>query len=155
MNAVKNIEQFDINNVILCEPIKNNIITDGKFIRIIYSNNIVTFNGIYLLIKLEHTTCNKHYSKYKCEFNICDNHEIINSIELIEKMVLNKYNVTNKNVHYKITEALKTGSFKTHTNINDTDDYNFILKISGIWETDNKYGLTYKFCKSYDEIKLK
>tara|TARA_B110000285_G_scaffold230782_1_gene298024 strand:- start:3340 stop:3804 length:465 start_codon:yes stop_codon:yes gene_type:complete len=154
MNVVKNVDQFDINNAILCEPIKNNIINDGKFIRIIYSNDVVTFNGIYLLIELKHTSCIKHYSKYKCDFNIEDHVDLIHRIKIIETELLNKFNVCNKVAQYKINEALNTGSVKIHTNINSDDTFYFILKISGIWETEHKYGLTYKFCKNYDEIKL-
>ena len=42
MNLVKTISQYDDKSVFFCEPIKNNIMNDGNFIRILYSNqNIV------------------------------------------------------------------------------------------------------------------
>ena len=50
MNLVKNIEQYEENNIFFCEPIKNNIMNDGRFIRILYSNNILVLNGIYIYI---------------------------------------------------------------------------------------------------------
>ncbi len=69
MNIVKQIEQYDENNVFFCEPIKNNIMTEGSFIRIIYSTHNIVLNGIYLLITLNDITCEKYYTKYRCNFN--------------------------------------------------------------------------------------
>ena len=50
MNLVKHLNQYDDNYVIFCDPIKNNIMNDGNFIRILYSANNFTLNGIYLFI---------------------------------------------------------------------------------------------------------
>ena len=52
MNIVKNIEQYEDNNIFFCEPIKNNIMNDGNFIRILYSNHNLVLNGIYIYILL-------------------------------------------------------------------------------------------------------
>ena len=52
MNIVKNMNQYDENNIFFCEPIKNNIMNEGNFIRILYSTHNILLNGIYLLIKL-------------------------------------------------------------------------------------------------------
>ena len=52
MNIVKRIDQYDENNCFFCEPIKNNVMNDGNFIRIIYSTHNFTLNGIYLLLTL-------------------------------------------------------------------------------------------------------
>ena len=49
MNIVINMNQYDENNIFFCEPIKNNIMNDGTFIRIIYSTNNIVLNGIYIL----------------------------------------------------------------------------------------------------------
>ena len=65
MNLVKSIEQYNNNNLIFCEPIKNNIMNDGNFIRILYSTDIITFNGIYLLINLSDCSFDKFYNSNK------------------------------------------------------------------------------------------
>ena len=49
MNLVQTIDQYNLNNTYFCEPIKNNVMPNGSFIRIIYSTNIVILNGINLL----------------------------------------------------------------------------------------------------------
>ena len=71
MNLVKQFNQYNNNNVVFCEPIKNNIMIDGNFIRILYSNENMTLNGIYLFVNLKDIFFEKYYNKYKCIFNIC------------------------------------------------------------------------------------
>ena len=146
MNIVKKIDQYDEKYVFFCEPIKNNVMNDGNFIRILYSTQHFVLNGIYLLINLNDITCEKFYSKYKCNFNISVHKEIIDKLKQIEEQLLKKYN-TNKIASYKIYEQLKSGFIKIFTDVGNRSQCSFILKISGIWETQYNYGLTYKFLK--------
>lgn len=147
MNLVKKIEQFNINNIYFCEPIKNNIMNDGVFIRILYSSNSVVFNGIYLVISIHDITCEKYYNKFKCSFNIETHKEIIDQLKKIEEHILKKIDIKNKTPQFKIYDQIKNGSIKVFNDIINKDNSLFILKISGIWETQFYYGLTYKFNK--------
>jgi Zn-dependent M16 (insulinase) family peptidase len=144
MNLVKTIDQFDNKHLFFCEPIKNNIMNDGNFIRILYSTPTIALNGIYLLIELNDITCEKYYNKYKCMFNISTHKDIINQLKTIEEDILNKYK-TNKIATYKIHEQIKCGYIKIFSDIGHKPHNYFILKISGIWETNLNFGLTYKF----------
>jgi len=146
MNLVKSIEQYNDKNTFFCEPIKNNIMTDGNFIRILYSTQHFILNGIYLLVNFNDITCEKFYNKYKCSFNILNHKDIIDNLKKIEEELLKKYN-TNKTASYKIYEQMKTGYIKIFTDVGNRSQCSFILKISGIWETQYNYGLTYKFLK--------
>lgn len=155
MNIVKTLDQYNSNYVYFLEPIKNNIMNDGSFIRIIYSNNIFMLNGIFLLINIDNIITEKYYNKIKCTFNINEYISLINKIKQIEEEILNKINIANKVKKYKIYEQLISGSIRIFCD----DEYNkliansvrnnnkFMLKISGIWETDYEIGLTYKFIK--------
>lgn len=154
MNIVKTIDQYDENYVYFFDPIKNNIINDGNFIRILYSTPLFTLNGIYLLITLNEMNIEKYYNKYKCSFNINTHYPLIEKIQHVEEKILEKYIYGNKTLclktpHYKIYEQIKNGNIKIFCeNIKKNNINNlFILKISGIWETDISYGLTYKFIK--------
>ena len=147
MRLVKTIEQYNDNNIFLCEPIKNNIINEGNFIRILYSSDIISFNGIYLLIQLTNLISEKYYNKYKCNFNVNIHKDIIEKLKIIEENVLKKYQ-TYKIPSYKIYEQFKCGHIKICEHIENKNNSSFILKISGIWETENNYGLTYKFLKT-------
>jgi hypothetical protein len=144
MNLVKTFEQYNDNNVIFCEPIKNNIMNDGNFIRILYSTNIMVLNGVYLLVNLTDISSEKYYNKFKCAFNISNHKELIENLKLIEEELLKKYK-TNKLASHKIYEQIKCGYIKVFSDTGNKSNCSFILKISGIWETQNNYGLTYKF----------
>jgi len=147
MNLVKNIEQYNNNSLFFCEPIKNNIMCDGNFIRILYSTENITLNGVYLLVDLKDVISEKFYNKYKCSFNILNHKTIIDHLKTIEEDMLKKYK-TNKTPSYKIYEQLRCGFIKIFYDIGNRENCSFILKISGIWENQNNYGLTYKFIKS-------
>jgi hypothetical protein len=117
---------------------------DGTFIRILYSTEYMTLNGIYLLVNLKDVSFEKYYNKYKCNFNISNNKNIIDNLKVIEEEILKKYK-TNKIPLFKICEQTKLGSIKFFSVFNNFKECSFILKISGIWETPYNYGLTYKF----------
>ena len=148
MIIVKRINQYNENNIFFCEPIKNNIMNDGNFIRIMYSDNIFTLNGIYLLLNLNIVICEKYFNKYKCSFNINSDKDVIDNIKTIEEQILKKYNISNKIPQYKIYDQLKNGNIKLFNDIENKTNGTFILKIAGIWETSSNYGLTYKFIKA-------
>jgi hypothetical protein len=145
MNIVKRLNQFDIDNVYFCDPIKNNIVTDGTFIRILYSNKLFMLNGIYLLIIFHNLTIEKYYNKFRCNFDINLHKEIINQLKLIEEDILQKNNIKDKLPIYKIYDHIKNGNIKIFSDNIETINNGFVLKISGIWETDMNYGVTYKF----------
>ena len=147
MNIVKTLDQFSENYVHFCDSIRNNVMSDGTFIRIIYSTKHMTLNGVYLLIELHDISLDKYYNKYKCNFNMNTNHDIISKVKLIEEMILQKYYISNKTPQFKINEQLKTGNIKIFVDANAVNNNKFILKISGIRETQSHYGLTYKFVK--------
>jgi hypothetical protein len=147
MNIVKNIDQYDKENVFYCDPIKNNIMNEGLFIRIIYSTPNFSLNGISLLIHLNDVYCEKYYNKYKCIFNTTTHREIIEKIKVIEENILRNANLKGKMPQYKIYEQLKNGNIKIISDISKIPNNLFMLKISGIWENETQYGLTYKFIK--------
>jgi hypothetical protein len=148
MNLVKDIVQYDNNCVYYCEPIKNNIMNEGFFIRIIYSTPYFVLNGITLLITLNDVYCEKYYNKYKCTFNVATHNDIIEKIKEIEEKLLRNAKIKGKMPQYKIYEQLRNGNIKIFSeNIERLNNNLFMLKISGIWETDIQYGVTYKFMK--------
>uniref|UniRef100_A0A6C0DAQ8 Uncharacterized protein n=1 Tax=viral metagenome TaxID=1070528 RepID=A0A6C0DAQ8_9ZZZZ len=148
MNLVKSIEQYDENNIYFCEPIKNNVMNDGLFIRILYSTPLFVLNGINLLILLNDISVEKYYNKYKCNFNPINHKDLIENIKSIEETILKNVNIKNKVSQFKIYEQLKNGNIKIFfENIENINNGLFMLKISGIWETEFHFGITYKFVK--------
>ena len=148
MNIALNMKQFDINNIYFCDPIKNNVVNEGIFIRLIYSTDFFVTNGINLFLPLYDVVVEKFYNKYKCTFNLINNKNIIENIIQIEENILKNINIKNKIIKKSIYEQLRIGNIKIFSeNIDKTNIYLFILKISGIWETDTHIGVTFKFSK--------
>jgi hypothetical protein len=152
MNIAKNLNQYDENYITFCEPIKNTIINDSTFIRILYSTPILTLNGIYLLIPFNNNiVIEKQFNKCKYSFNINNYTELIEKIKVIEENILKKIDICDKIPQFKIYEQFISGNIKIffdYLNNNTTSTNNlFILKISGIWENQTNYGLTFKFIK--------
>jgi hypothetical protein len=142
---VKTIEQYNDDFVYFCEPIKNNIMNDGQFIRIIYSTPLFVLNGIYIVVNINHTNIDKYYNKFKCTFDANQYKETIDSLRTIEERLLKKVNIYGKIPQHKIYEQLKNGNIKVFSDSSDKINNTFLLKIAGIWETENEFGLTYKF----------
>jgi hypothetical protein len=147
MNVVIKEEQFKISNIYYTEPIQNIIMDNSQFIKIVYSNQDIMISGIFLLVELKHITKESYFKKIKITYDTSLNKNILNRIYEIENQLLQKYN-NNKKIQRKIIyNTLNNGVIKLFPN-NENDLINnnnsFILKISGIWENDTEYGLTYK-----------
>jgi len=147
MNIVTTLDQYDENCIYFCDPIKNNIMNDGYFIRIMYSTPIFILNGIYLSINISHLTIEKYYNKFKCSFDVNMYKGLIDRLQIIEDNIIKKINIRGKIPQYKIHEQLRNGHIKIFSENIDKINNAFLLKIAGIWETDMYYGLTYKFIK--------
>ena len=145
MNIVKNIYQYNEDYVYFCEPIKNNIMNNGNFIRIIYSTSFFILNGIYITIQINYTSVDKYYNKFKCSFDTNQYKELIEKLKNIERGLLKKSGILGKIPQYKIYEQLKNSNIKVFSDSFDKIGNTFLLKIAGIWETETEYGLTYKF----------
>jgi hypothetical protein len=145
MNLVKTIEQYNEDFVYFCDPIKNNIMNEGNFIRIIYSTPLVVLNGIYIQVNISYTNIDKYYNKFKCLFDVNQYKETIEVLKRIEEGILKKVNIEYKTPQYKLYDQLKNGNIKVFSETFEKISNVFLLKIAGIWETEYEYGLTYKF----------
>ena len=145
MNIIITIDQYNEKYVYFCEPIKNNIMNDSNFIRIIYSTSLFVLNGIYISVNIGHISIEKYYNKFKCTFDLNQHRDIIEKLRLMEECLLKKVNITGKNPQHKIFEQLKNGNIKVFSDSPEKINNVFLLKIAGIWETEHDYGLTYKF----------
>jgi hypothetical protein len=157
MNICETIENFDINNLYYLDPIKNTVIDNSNFIRILYSNKLFTLNGIYIYLDFTNITFinNNNRGKYSIDLNNNSNNKIILFIKNLEENILNNSIIKNKIQSKKLTELLSSGYIKNINNtfnIKNNNNNNFILKISGIWESDFEYGLTYKILDINNEF---
>lgn len=124
MNILLNLKQINADYIFFGEPIKNSIIENAKFTRLIYSDADMCLNGLYIYF----------------DSSLINQREMIDLLIELEKIILFKIDILNKTAQYKIKDYLKWINSKNY------EDYKkYTLKISGIWETNEDYGITFKF----------
>jgi hypothetical protein len=148
MNIVFTPSQFKKEHVYFTDSIENTVMEDSKFIKILYSNNDVVCNGVFIEVSFKITHKENYFKKIKYSFDITLNDKMIQTIYQIENDILNHYN-SKKQKKYIIRDSISNGNIKIFPNSIADGDYStnsgkFILKISGIWENNNEYGVTYK-----------
>jgi hypothetical protein len=157
MNIVLSESNFKPDNLYYMEPVINTIIDNSMFIKIVYSNNIIVMNGIYLNLNLIVNRSEVYFKKIKYSFDINNtyNNNLLNKVYRIESAILTKYLGNKiKSKRFVIYDTLKNGIIKLFPNssinltdykgINNNTDSVYVLKISGIWENTSEIGLTYK-----------
>lgn len=148
MNIIIDKNKFIKENVFFKTPVKNVIIEKGNFFRIIYSNAIFILNCIIFKLDLQIIHCEKYFNKYKYYFNCdCDNTKIvIDRLSYIEREILDRISIKDKSPVYRINQHLLYGNIKIQSEPSTYfTEQQVFLKISGIWETDTEYGLSFKF----------
>ena len=124
----ENINNIKYYNIFISESNKNN----NNFIKIFYSNEFFFLNSIYIKLNIK----NIRISNNKIIFDSIEN---IDKIKNLEYFILNNINIKKKPI-YKLSYLLENKVLK----FSDTIHKNNILKISGIWETSDNYGITFK-----------
>lgn len=123
MNIIISINNINENNIYFHDPIKNTVINNGYFIRILYSDKYIISNGIQLQFL-------NNISHYNIQ-NICS----------IEKIILNLYNPNVK--HFLKIEDQINFNINKYSQCYKDENF-FIIKISGIWENNIGIGITCK-----------
>lgn len=125
MNVVLIPSQIDMKNIIFSN-IKKNLIIQGNFTKILYSDENVVINEMCVLISLKN---NENKQNDFQEF-----------IEM-EKNILNSYKCEmniQKVMCCSLAQQIHSGKIKTQKMKNT------LLKISGIWENAHEFGMNYK-----------
>lgn len=134
---------------------KNNYISDISWKKCQQGNNFKTIQNYTLN---DEVSC--EMQKYIHEYKFTDEKE---KIYEFENNILNSYKrifKKNKNICYSLKKQIINNSFKVYSIIgvfigesnsfsNNVFKSNLLLKVSGIWETANDIGLTFKFFTSF------
>lgn len=143
---------FEINNVIISDKSKNNVIENSFFYRMYYSNELVSMNGIYIKFNLYDLEIEEYYNKIKCNFSRYDdrNKFLIQQLTSIEHEILKNYIQLTQHPVYTIREQLMNYYIKLHHKDNNKivgkiSKLTVVLKISGLWLTNKEHGLTFRF----------
>jgi len=142
-----NIDDFKIEHAFFSYPVKNIVIEGSSFIKLIYSNTLTTLACIYLQVPIQFIKVDRYFNKFKYSFdpNIFHNKKIIEKIYSIENGILEKINIVDKQPVLHLYDKLSRGVLNMNEDAKSIPKTLVFLKISGIWESENNYGLTFKF----------
>jgi len=150
MNITLELNKIIISNIYFLEK-KKNIIMDGNFTKILYSNSWFTMNGLYVLFPIEVLSIDKNINKSILKFNPYQNNNItiIQEFVKLEQQILEYYvklNNCKSKLSTNLLRQLYLGTLKIYKDFNLTDNKNlhYMIKISGVWETHENVGITYK-----------
>ena len=144
-------EQFKIHHILFSEKVENKVINNSDFYRIMYSDEICVMTGLNIFFSLSNINIERYFNKVKCSILDDHNTKIINALKEIEGLILKKFNILNSNKKcvLNIASQLKNNYIKIYTNkyISDGNKtrLSLLLKISGIWESESEYGITFRF----------
>ena len=140
MNVILDIYGFQLNNIIFLES-KRNMIMDGTFAKIIYSNQYFSLNSIYFDFPIELLSIEKQMNKYIMKYNPNSyiNNTLIQELTKIEYRIIEYYkqiNEINKRTNCILNRQLLTGNLKIYKDYNlskiNKNPPQYIIKISGM-----------------------
>lgn len=148
MNFVLDPSKYDMNYLYTLEPVSNNVIENGVFYRLIYSNMHMTLNSLIFKLNFSDVILSKNFNKYKMSLNPNDhiNKVTFCFLEQLEKDLLDKFKLK-ENKQYCIKDAFINDALKLYSDKEFNDKCGCLqsfIKISGFWVKDNTYGITYK-----------
>ena len=157
MNIAYSLDKINLQNVFFLDS-KKNIIMDGKFTKIIYSDHLVSTSGISAVVPFRNTSIDKTSSRNLLKFQPMDvvNTRLIGELTEIERSMIEYYknlSQNNKTPVLTLRDHIKNGCIKIYReSFNPKSEVRYVIKISGIWEDQYRIGLTYKFIETYPVI---
>lgn len=164
---------FDMGHLHFGTAVQNNDdASDSNFSRIIYSTKHISFNGLGVVMNLSGAKNEQHYNKMFMLFDpaLPTNQMLVSQLHDIECKIINKYvdsvlGGARRCIH-SLTDQLNSGCIKAYVNdhsgsgggtnhvtasganpIINANGGHLMLKICGVWETNDDCGITYKFIK--------
>ena len=157
MNVVLSKENYHVNNIIFGNKTPNNIIENSYFYTIHYSDELIYLNHIVYKISFNNFTVEEYYNKFKNNFKYAGNEQAVSEIIQLEQSILALFSSSKRpsfkmkeqcsKQFCKVTIDTKSGSSILLHNLSKeiTQPMPMYIKISGIWETKDEYGIIYKF----------
>ena len=145
MNIIFHHNDFDISKVYFITPIKNRLLSNSSFYKLFYTPPLFILNTLYIKIDLKNIFIKQIDSKLCVSFNTDKNKQMLYKIKDIESNILNRLPLHKTKILNCSNQMIKgclyvNNVYKTVNKINT-----LYVKISGIWESEKEYGLSYKF----------
>ena len=159
----ENLKTIDYDAIIINEPIKNSVLQYNYFYKLLYSTPIVVLTSIFTLFELNNVilendkaTFNKNTINDSVFYKLNQLEEYILNLVNNSKTKLYKFKELQENQYFKYSLCDDIDKYNNYKYVNTLDGRNnkFILKISGIWESKENIGLTFKIIITNKYIKF-
>jgi hypothetical protein len=150
MNFILNPSTFSLSDIFIADK-KRNILINGHFTKVLYSNQHIVLNSIYYNVALIAGVVSQNNERFLVyDTNIMQNTNVIRELSEIETRLLEYYKQfynLSVNISTSIEKRLHGGKLKLYCDdsVVITPDTKIAIKISGIWETAYEIGLAIKF----------
>lgn len=145
MNIIFNHNDFDISKVYFITPIKNRLLSNSSFYKLFYTPPLFILNTLYIKLDLKPLFTKQLDSKICVSFNVDKNKTMVGKVRDIEIMILNRLPLHKIKTLNCSNQLLKGCLYVNNVYKNVTKVNSLYVKISGIWESEKEYGLSYKF----------
>lgn len=144
MNVILNFNDFKPNYIHFISPIKNKLISNSFFYKMFYASPLFILNSLYFELFFDNITLNNVDNKQTISFNVNKCNNIIRQVQNIENFVLSKIPLNKKRI-FNCTNQIKKGVININSDIVIKDVTRVYIKISGVWESNVEYGMSFKF----------
>ena len=145
MNIIFNHNDFDISKVYFITPIKNRLLSNSSFYKLFYTPPLFILNTLYIKLDLKPLFTKQLDSKICVSFNVDKNKFMVSKVRDIETMILNRLPLNKTKTLNCSNQLLKGCLYVNNVYKNVTKVNSLYVKISGIWESEKEYVLSYKF----------
>lgn len=148
MNVLLSPNKIDIENIFFMDT-KSNIIMNGNFTKVIYSNSIFSIIAVFISFPMQYSNIVRLPNKYMLTFDLTSNKDTIERFIQIEHNILENYKELyniKKVSSCTLKNQLNKGIIKFYKESREhySKQSKYYMKISGIWETEHEIGITYK-----------
>ena len=150
------LKSYDNNNVVFCNKTDNIVIPGGNFYKLMYCTKNVSMLGVHILFEIDISSAtanaNANYKYNNKEITNKINEKVFSVVSMIVSKIHNqwikdydKYDqqinpITLYSIEQAVSKAIET--YKTH--IKQGVKIPFVLKCSGIYETDCDSGVSFR-----------
>jgi hypothetical protein len=146
------LESINYEAIILNEPVKNSVLQYNYFYKLLYSTNILVLSSIFTIFELTNSVIENDsisFSKNNANF------DVFTKLIALEEYLLKLLN-SSKTKLFRFKEIYDNKSLRfvfnetndilcNNINTITTKHKYLVLKISGLWESKESIGLTFKF----------
>jgi hypothetical protein len=162
MNFAVDIQHLLTNNILLLES-NPNIVISGSFTKVNYITEWFTMNGLYIMFPVEPLDISGMGTKLHLKYNPYTpyNASMIQELIKLEHKLLDMYIYTrnaNLTKHISLSRQLQMGNIKVYKEMtagiiapppSGFHIKSYMIKVSGIWESNDECGITYKLFEAY------